>query len=131
MNRLDEHLQLTLFARRNSKSGWSKVNKKRFVDLRESGRMRGPGEAAVATAEANGSWSLLDAIEALEAPDDLLEALRSDREAERGYNSMPPGMKTELLSKVILAKRPETRQKWILRSVSDALSRAGTDREPG
>ncbi len=91
----------------------------------------GAGRSRGRTAEANGSWSLLDAIEALEAPDDLLEALRSDPEAERGYNSMPPGMKKELLSKVILAKRPETRQKWILRAVSDALSRAGTDREPG
>ncbi len=131
VNRLDEHRYLTLFARRNPKSGWSKVNKERIEVLRESGRMQGPGEAAIVTAQENGSWSMLDAVEALEVPDDLQEALRSEPEAERGFQSMPPGMKKELLRKVILARRPETRQKWIRQAVSDAQTRAGIDREAG
>jgi uncharacterized protein YdeI (YjbR/CyaY-like superfamily) len=124
VNRLDEHRYLTLFARRNPGSGWSRVNKDRVAELRDSGRMEGPGEVAVSTAVENGSWTMLDAIEALEVPDDLRDALSTDPEAKRGYESMPPGMKKELLRRVILAKRPETRSKWIRQGVEDARRRA-------
>jgi uncharacterized protein YdeI (YjbR/CyaY-like superfamily) len=123
VNRLDEHRYLTMFARRNTKSGWSKVNKDRVEDLRQSGRMQESGESSIAAAIENDTWTMLDAIEALEAPDDLLEALKSDPVAERGYQSMPAGMKKEVLRKVILAKRPETRAKWIRQALEDARQR--------
>jgi uncharacterized protein YdeI (YjbR/CyaY-like superfamily) len=123
VNRMDEHRYLTLFAKRNPKSGWSKVNKERVEELRGAGRMREPGESAIAVAVENGSWELLDAIEALELPDDLAAAINADSVAVRGYESMPPGMKKELIRKVVLAKRPETREKWIAQGVADARAR--------
>lgn len=124
VNRLDEHRYLTLFARRSPKSGWSRVNKQRIEELRAKGRMEEPGEVAIAAAVENGSWTMLDAIEALEVPDDLSQALRSDPEAARGYDSMPPGMKKELLRQVILAKRPETRARKVAQAVEAATVRA-------
>ena len=36
---------------------------------------------------------------------------------------MPAGMKMEVLRKVILAKRPETRAKWIRQALEDARQR--------
>jgi uncharacterized protein YdeI (YjbR/CyaY-like superfamily) len=123
VNRLDEHRYLTLFARRNPKSGWSKVNKERVAVLREQGRMREPGERAIAVAVENGSWTMLDAIEALEVPDDLAEAFEADPAARRGYDSMPDGMKKETLRRVVLAKRPETRRKWIERAIEQSRAR--------
>ena len=123
VNRMDEHRYLTLFARRNPKSGWSKVNKERVEDLRASGRMQESGERAITIAIENGSWELLDAIEALELPDDLAEVIDADPVAAKGYESMPPGMKKELIRRVVLAKRPETRQKWIAQGVADARAR--------
>jgi uncharacterized protein YdeI (YjbR/CyaY-like superfamily) len=129
VNRLDEHRYLTLFARRNPKSGWSKVNKERIEVLRKEGRMEEPGEAAIAGAVANGSWTLLDAIEALEVPEDLAAAFDADPLARRGYESMPDGMKKQVLRRVILAKREPTRQKQVERAIEDCREKgsAGTD----
>ena len=123
-NRLDEHRYLILFARRKPNSGWSKVNKGRIEQLRKAGRMQDPGEAAISTAIENGSWKKLDAIEALEVPDDLADALKADPEAERGYESMPAGMKKQLLGQVVLAKRPQTRAKNVQQAVAAARERA-------
>jgi uncharacterized protein YdeI (YjbR/CyaY-like superfamily) len=127
VNRLDEHRYLTLFARRNPKSGWSKVNKERIEALRREGRMQEPGEAAIALAVANGSWTLLDSIEALEVPDDLAAALKADPAALRGFDSMPPGMKKVSIRRVALSKRAETRARKINEAVELARGRGGRD----
>lgn len=123
VNRLDEHRYLTLFARRNPGSGWSKVNKQRIEVLRAEGRMKEPGEAAISRAVENGSWTLLDAIENLDPPDDLVAALETDPVAERGFRSMPPGMKKVLIRRVALAKRPETRARRLEQALKDARDR--------
>jgi uncharacterized protein YdeI (YjbR/CyaY-like superfamily) len=125
VNRLDEHRYLTLFARRNPKSGWSKVNKERIAELRRDGRMEAPGEAAISVAIENGTWTMLDAIENLEAPGDLVSALAADPAAQNGYDSMPPGMKKELIRRVVLAKRSETRRRKVSEAVEQARLRAG------
>lgn len=124
VNRLDEHRYLTLFARRKPRSGWSKVNKQRIQALRAEGRMQEPGEQVITAAIEDGSWTLLDSIENLEAPDDLSAALDADPLAGRGYESMPPGMKKELIRSVVLAKRPETRTRRLEQAVADARERA-------
>lgn len=125
VNRLDEHRYLTLFARRKPRSGWSKVNKQRVEELRVEGRMQEPGEASISAAIENGSWTLLDAIENLEAPEDLATALKADPLASRGYDSMPPGMKKETIRRVALAKRPETRARRLAQAVEACRERAG------
>jgi uncharacterized protein YdeI (YjbR/CyaY-like superfamily) len=86
--------------------------------------MQEPGEAAMARAVANGSWTLLDSIEALEAPDDLAAALKADPIAAAGYEVMPDGAKRELLRRVVLAKRPETRARKISEAIEEARGRA-------
>jgi uncharacterized protein YdeI (YjbR/CyaY-like superfamily) len=124
VNRLDEHRYLTRFARRNPKSGWSRVNKERIEVLRAEGRMCEPGEDAIALAVENGSWTLLDAIEALEEPPDLAAALEADPAARRGFDSMPPGMKKEAIRRVVFAKRSETRAKKIAEALEQSRARA-------
>jgi uncharacterized protein YdeI (YjbR/CyaY-like superfamily) len=124
VNRMDDHRYLTLFARRNPKSGWSKVNKERIEALRAEGRMREPGEAAIEMAVENGAWTLLDAIEALEEPPELAAALDADPVARRGFDSMPPGMKKEVIRRVVFAKRRETRARKIADALDQSRARA-------
>jgi hypothetical protein len=50
-------------------------NKERVARLEAEGRMTGAGRAAVDAAKADGSWSILDAVEALVVPADLAAAL--------------------------------------------------------
>lgn len=51
------------FAPRKAGSNWSGLNKRDVKELESQGRMEPPGEAAVAAAKADGSWSTLDDVE--------------------------------------------------------------------
>ena len=56
-------------------SGWSKVNKHRLERLLAETRVAPAGLLAIEAAKADGSWSKLDAVDALDVPDDLATAL--------------------------------------------------------
>ena len=53
---------------RKPSSGWSRSNKERVERLEREGLMTDAGRAAIEAAKRNGSWSLLDSVEALEEP---------------------------------------------------------------
>lgn len=56
---------MQLFSKRKPKSNWSKINKEKVQQLTDSGRMTAAGYESVATAKQNGSWTILDTVEAL------------------------------------------------------------------
>ena len=76
--------------------------------------------AAIDRAKANGSWTLLDAVERLEVPDDLAAALAATPAAQAGYDDYPPSIKKQALWWVVSAKRPRTRADRIEKLVSAA-----------
>lgn len=114
---LDEERTMMMFTPRNPKSGWSKTNKDRVERLIKEGRMAQAGLDAIAVAKKNGSWTALDAIEALEIPPDLAKAFAKNKKARSNYETFPPSSKKMILSWIASAKRPETREKRVAETV--------------
>jgi uncharacterized protein YdeI (YjbR/CyaY-like superfamily) len=97
------------FAPRKPGTGWSKLNKERVERLIDSGRMHAAGLAKVKAARADGSWSRLDAVEALEIPGDLTAAFRRHAGSAKNFEAFPRSAKRAILEWILQAKRPETR----------------------
>jgi uncharacterized protein YdeI (YjbR/CyaY-like superfamily) len=108
---LDDERTALLFTPRKAGSGWSRTNKVRIARLIKEGRMEAPGLAKIEAAKRDGSWALLDSVEALEVPDDLRRALGVA--GLRKFQALTPGRKKEHLRALVTAKRPETRAKRI------------------
>ena len=86
---LDDERTMLWFAPRKARSGWARTNKQRIERLTAAGLMAPAGLAVVEAAKADGSWTLLDAVEDLLVPDDLAAALQppSHRPASTGRRS--------------------------------------------
>jgi uncharacterized protein YdeI (YjbR/CyaY-like superfamily) len=108
---LDDERTALLFTPRKPGSGWSRTNKVRIDRLMKEGRMEAAGLAKIAAAKRDGSWTLLDSVEALEVPNDLRKALGIA--GMRKFEALTPGRRKEHLRALVTAKRPETRAKRI------------------
>jgi uncharacterized protein YdeI (YjbR/CyaY-like superfamily) len=111
--KLDELRSMLYFAPRKPKSGWAKPNKERIVRLLEDGLMQPAGIAKIEAAKLDGSWTLLDAVEALEVPEDLEKALKGFPNATANFAAFPKSAKRGILEWIVQAKKPETRAKRI------------------
>jgi uncharacterized protein YdeI (YjbR/CyaY-like superfamily) len=107
--KLDATRSLLLMSPRRAGSAWSGVNKARVARLRAEGRMAPPGEAAIARAEADGSWTRLDGASARTEPPDLAAALDAAPGARAAWAGFPPSHRRANLEWVAQAKRPATR----------------------
>lgn len=119
VNRVDADRYKILYVPRKKGSTWSPSNKKRVADLMEEGLIEPAGLAVIERAKADGTWMMLDDVEHLIAPQDLLDALASAG-AREGYESLSASMKKQVLWWIVSAKRPETRSKRIAETVSAA-----------
>ena len=108
---LDDERTALLFTPRKPGSGWSRTNKVRIARLLKEGLMEPAGVAKIAAAKRDGSWTLLDSVEALEMPGDLRRALGAS--GARKFEALTPGRQKEHLRALVMAKRPETRAKRI------------------
>lgn len=112
-NKLDDERSLLWFAPRKARTGWSKPNKERVERLVAAGLMRPAGQAKVDAAKQDGSWSALDAVEALEIPPDLAAALATYSSAAAHFDAFPRSAKRGILEWIVSAKTPATRAKRI------------------
>ena len=112
-NKLDEERSLLWFAPRKAKTGWSKPNKERVEKLLAAGAMTPAGLAKVEAAKADGTWTALDSIEALEVPPDLAAALATYPTATAYFDAFPRSAKRGILEWISTAKTPQTRAKRI------------------
>jgi uncharacterized protein YdeI (YjbR/CyaY-like superfamily) len=108
---LDNERTALLFTPRRAGSGWSPTNKVRIARLIKEGRMEAAGLAKIEAAKRDGSWTLLDSVEALEVPADLRTALGAA--GMRKFEALTPGRRKEHLRALVTAKRPETRAKRV------------------
>ena len=112
-NALDEERSMLWFAPRRPGSGWSGSNKERVERLIAGGRMTPAGLAKIEAAKQDGSWTALDAIEALEIPADLAQALAGYDSAAANFDTFPPSAKKNILTWIATAKKPETRARRV------------------
>lgn len=124
---LDDERGALLYTPRRAGSAWAATNKRRVELLEADGRMTDAGRAVIDTAKADGSWAILEAVEAGVLPDDLVAALDALPPARATFDGFPPGVRRGMHQWVISAKRPDTRAKRIDAIVTEAAAgrRAG------
>jgi uncharacterized protein YdeI (YjbR/CyaY-like superfamily) len=120
VNTLEDGRQAQLLTPRRRGSGWSRSNKERIERLQADGRMTEAGMRVIDAAKADGSWTLLDAAEALLEPPELSAALDANPEARRQWNAFPRSPRKALIFWVTSAKRPETRLRRVTMIVDEA-----------
>jgi len=104
----DERRTMLYIAPRKPGSNWSRPNKERVERLEALDLMTPTGRAAVDRAKADGTWTALDGVEALEVPPDLAAALDGAR-ARAAWDAYPRSVKRGILELLLNARRPETR----------------------
>jgi uncharacterized protein YdeI (YjbR/CyaY-like superfamily) len=110
---VDSDKFIQFFTRRKPSSNWSKINKAKIERLVAEGLMTEAGLESVERAKQNGSWTILDQVEELHVPEDLLAAFEVNTGAKEYFTSLSKSVKKMLLYWVVSAKRPETRQNRI------------------
>lgn len=121
-NKRDEKSYYQFFSKRNPKSNWSRVNKNKVARLRAEGKMASAGEEMVRVAQETGTWTALDAVENLEVPGDLQQALDQNPSAQKYWEAFPRSAKRGILEWILQAKRPETREKRIAETTAKAAA---------
>jgi uncharacterized protein YdeI (YjbR/CyaY-like superfamily) len=120
--RVDDERTRLYFAPRKPRSAWAATNKARVERLIAAGRMTPAGLAAIERARANGSWTVLDAVERLEIPGDLAAALEARPPAAANFAAFPPSARKMLLGWAAVARRPETRARRVT-AIAEAAAR--------
>ncbi|MEL7165675.1 MAG: YdeI/OmpD-associated family protein [Pseudomonadota bacterium] len=90
---------------------WAQSYRVRAARLEAEGRMQAPGRAAIAAAQAAGTWEADADVDRLEVPGDLDAALGAAREA---WDGMAPSYRRNVLRWIKGAKTAPTRKKRIL-----------------
>lgn len=111
--KLDDERTMLYFAPRKPGSGWSRVNKAHIERMLAAGHMMPAGLAKIEAAKADGSWTMLDAIENLEIPDDLAAVFAKYPPAADYFEAFPRSVKRGILEWILQAKRAATRAKRI------------------
>lgn len=125
VNRMDADRFKQLYTPRKPNSTWSRSNKDRVERLVEQGLMTPAGLAAIEIAKANGSWQILDDVEALVIPEDLAVALAEKPAAAEGFSALGESARKMALYWIASARRPETRAKRIAETVAAAAQGRG------
>jgi uncharacterized protein YdeI (YjbR/CyaY-like superfamily) len=110
---IDEFSFMQFFSKRKPKSNWSKINKDKVQRLIDGNRMTKAGYKSINIAKQNGYWTILDEVEELTIPNDLEIAFKKHKGSKDHFLSLSKSAKKMMLCWIVLAKRPETRQKRI------------------
>ena len=113
---LDDERSMQCYSPRRKGSLWAASNKKRVLRLEAQGRMTDAGRAPIEAAKADGSWSLLEPVEALIVPDDLAAAFAKQPRAMDHWAAFTSTAKRSCLLWIATAKRPQTRAKRVAES---------------
>lgn len=111
--RLDAERSMLLVSPRKPGSNWSAINKRRAEAMMAAGRMAPAGLARIEEAKADGSWTALDAVEALSVPADLGSALDALPAARANFDAFPPSARRGILEWILNARTAETRRRRI------------------
>lgn len=124
--KIDHETSHQFFSKRRPDSTWSKINKEKVQKLVDDGQMTPAGYESIETAKQNGSWSILDEVEELIIPNDLEKAFEKHKGSKEYFLSLSKTVRKMMLTSLVLAKRPETRQKRI----EEIAVQAGQKKKP-
>lgn len=110
---VNDDYAIQFFGKRKAKSTWSKINKEKVARLLAEGLIAKAGLDSIALAKENGSWTLLDEVEALIVPADLEAALALEPAAANFFYALSKSNKKMLLQWLVLAKQQSTRLKRV------------------
>ena len=120
---IDDERFMQFFTRRKTTSVWSKINKGKVQRLIGEGLMTQAGYESIEVAKRNGSWSILDEVEELKIPEDLEKEFDLHRGSKDFFISLSKSVRKSILQWLVLAKRPETRQKRLTEIATLAAQR--------
>jgi uncharacterized protein YdeI (YjbR/CyaY-like superfamily) len=123
---IDETKFTQLFSKRKPNGTWSKINKEKVQRLIADGLMTVAGLEVIEAAKKNGSWSILDEVEELIVPEDLEKAFKKHKGSKDYFLNLSKSIRKMMLQWIVLAKRPETRQKRI----NEIAELAGQNKKP-
>lgn len=123
---IDAEKSHQFFSKRKPKSTWSKINKLKVERLINEGLMTKAGLESIEIAKQNGSWNILDDIDALVIPPDLESAFGKHPSSKAFFESLSSSIKKMMLYWIISAKQAETRQKRI----NEIAEMAGQNQKP-
>lgn len=125
--KLDDQRTMQLIGPRRVQH-WAKSYKDRADRLTREGRMSAAGLHAISESRRTGLWNFMDDVDALEIPDDLLEALRAHPGSADHFKRFPTSSKRFVLRWIKVSKTSETRARRIQ---TTALLAAQNKRIPG
>jgi uncharacterized protein YdeI (YjbR/CyaY-like superfamily) len=104
--RHDAHSAEQRFSPRRPVSTWSQVNRERAARMTESGLMTPAGQAVIDLAKATGRWEVTVPAEVRERLDGF-----------ESFRALAPSSRRLTLEWIAAAKRPETRQRRLERTI--------------
>lgn len=116
-NKRDAESYYQFFSKRNPKSNWSGVNKRKIERLQQSGKLAPAGIEMVKLAKETGTWTALDEVEQLIIPQDMKVLFKGKPVALKNWKNFPPSTQRGILEWIFNAQRPETRAKRINETV--------------
>ncbi len=117
-NKRDDESYYQFFAKRNPKSNWSKVNKLKVEKLLKQGLMTSEGIEMVEVAKKTGTWTALDLVDKISIPKDLKLLFDKNAIAKKNWESFSRSSKRGILEWILNAKRPETREKRVSKTIN-------------
>jgi uncharacterized protein YdeI (YjbR/CyaY-like superfamily) len=110
-NRLDDERFKIHMSPRKPNSVWARSNKERVRGLIEQGLMTPAGMKKIEAAKSNGSWDIIEEVDALQVPKELEKVFQSHPPAKENFESFIPSYRKQAIYWVLSAKRSETKAK--------------------
>ncbi|MFC9768097.1 YdeI family protein [Rhodococcus jostii] len=124
VRRVDDDFFVQRFTPRSSRSPWSKRNREFAEKLAEAGLLEPGGAAEVERARADGRWDrAYEGQKAAEIPQDFLDALAKNPEAEAFYATLDSHNRYAVYYRLQDTTRPETRARRIEKFVQQLSER--------
>ena len=112
----DEESMYLQFCPRKEKSNWSKLNRDRAEKMIRSGSMTAAGQAFIDIAKQSGKWNA--SLEADVIPPDLQKLFDKKKRAFKNFQSFAPSSKRLIIQWIMDAKKAETREQRIEKTVA-------------
>ena len=111
----DEESSYLQFCPRKEKSNWSKLNRERAEKMMREGWMTDAGQAFIDMAKRSGKWNA--SLDADVIPPDLQKSFDKKKSAFQNFQSFAPSSQRLIIQWILDAKKAETRQRRIEKTV--------------